>query len=56
MRKIFYTYDDHLKESLNDPVFKKLWRKSEPEYLLADSLIKARIEKKVSQKDPCKKT
>lgn len=50
MKKIFYNYDDHLKESLKDPEFKKLWKESEPAYLLADSLIKARLEKKVSQR------
>lgn len=55
MKKVFSNYDDHLKESLKDPEFKKIWDESRPEYLLADSLIKARIEKKISQRALAKK-
>ena len=55
MKRIFYNYDDHLKESLKDPEFKKLWEESKPEYLLADSLIKTRLEKKISQRTLAKK-
>ena len=55
MSKIFYTYKDHLKESLKDPEFRKLWEESEPAYLLADSLIKTRLERKISQRALAKK-
>lgn len=53
--KLFYTFADHLKESLKDPEFKKAWKESEPEYLLAKELIKNRLEKKMSQRDLAKK-
>lgn len=53
--KLFYTFEDHLKESLKDPEFKKAWKESEPEYLLAIELIKNRLEKKMSQRDLAKK-
>ncbi|MEK7100313.1 MAG: helix-turn-helix transcriptional regulator [Patescibacteria group bacterium] len=55
MKKVFYTFEDHLKESLKDPEFKRIWDESRPEYLLADSLIKARIEKRISQRTLAKK-
>lgn len=54
MKKVFTNYEDHLKESLKDPEFKKIWDESRPEYLLADSLIKARLEKKFSQRELAK--
>lgn len=50
-----YTFEDHLKELLKNPGFRKEWKKSEPEYLLADSLIKTRIKKKISQRSLAKK-
>lgn len=46
----FYTFQDHLKEMLADPEFKKEWEKSEPEYLLAKELIEKRTAKKLSQR------
>jgi len=55
MKKIFYTYQDHLKESLKDPEFRKLWKKSEPEYLLAEALIEKRIKRRISQRSLAKK-
>lgn len=48
-------FEDHLKESLKDPEFKKVWKESEPEYLLARELIKRRLEKKMSQRELAKK-
>ena len=38
--KLCYTFEDHLRESLSDPEFKKAWKDSEPEYLLAREIIK----------------
>lgn len=50
-----YSLDDHLKELMKNPEFVKEWEKNEPEYLLADSLIKTRIKKKVSQRSLARK-
>jgi len=55
MKNKFYTFEDHLKESLKDPEFKKVWEESEPEYLLAKEIIKKRLQKKMSQRDLAKK-
>lgn len=55
MKNKLYTFEDHLKESLKDPEFKKAWKETEPEYLLARELIKKRLEKKMSQRDLAKK-
>ena len=55
MKKIFHTHQDHLKESLKDPEFRKLWKKSEPEYLLAEALIEKRIKRRISQRSLAKK-
>lgn len=50
-----YTLQDHLKESLKNPAFKKMWEESEAEYQVSRVLIAARIEKKISQKELAKK-
>ena len=55
MKNKLYTFEDHLKESLKDPDFRKVWEESEPEYLLARDIIKKRTEKKMSQRDLAKK-
>jgi len=55
MKNKFYTFEDHLKESLKDPEFKKAWEESEPEYLLARELIEKRLKKNLSQRDLAKK-
>lgn len=54
-RSNLYTFDDHLKESLKDPEFKKVWQDSEVEYQLSRKLIKARMKRKLSQRDLAKK-
>lgn len=53
--KLYYSFEDHLKESLKDPKFKKAWEESEPEYLIAREMIRKRLEKKMSQRDLAKK-
>ncbi len=53
--KLSYTFNDHLKESLKNPEFKKAWKKSEPEYLLACKMIEKRLAKKISQRQLAKK-
>ena len=55
MKNIIYTYEDHLKKSLKDPEFKKIWEETEPEYLLAKEIIEKRISKKMSQRALAKK-
>lgn len=55
MKNKIYTFDQHLKESLKDPEFKKIWEESEPEYLLAKELIRRRLDKNMSQRDLAKK-
>lgn len=49
MNKI-YAFQAHLKESLEDPEFKKEWDKTEVEYQLARQLIEKRLVKKMSQR------
>jgi ribosome-binding protein aMBF1 (putative translation factor) len=55
MKNKIYTFQDHLKESLKDPEFKKAWEDSELEYQIATQLIEARLAKKLSQRDLAKK-
>ncbi len=50
-----YTFEEDLEKRLKNPKFKKEWEKSEPDYLLADSLIRARIAKSFSQRTLAKK-
>lgn len=53
--KLIYTFQDHLKESLKNPAFKKAWKDSQAEYNLASTLIKKRLAKKISQRSLAKK-
>lgn len=56
MKKIKeYTFRDDLRERLKDPKFRKAWKKSEPEYLLAAKMIEKRLKHKLSQRDLAKK-
>lgn len=50
-----YTFQEHLKEMLKDPEFKKEWEDSEVEYQLSCKLIEARLKRKMSQRDLAKK-
>lgn len=50
-----YTLDDHLKELMQDPEFRKEWENSEVEYLLAKKLIEKRMAKNMSQRTLAKK-
>lgn len=49
--KFIYTFQDHLKESLKNPEFRKIWKESDAEYLLAKALITVRLKKKFSQRE-----
>ena len=50
-----YTFQDHLKESLKNPKFKKAWEESEAEYQINRLLIAARLKNKMSQSELAKK-
>lgn len=54
-KRLVYTFQDHLKELLKKPEFKKEWEASEAEYQLACKLIEARLKKNLSQRDLAKK-
>lgn len=54
-KRLTYTFDDHLKELLQNPKFKKEWEDSEVEYQLGRKLIEARLERHISQRDLAKK-
>lgn len=55
MRNKIYTFEDHLKESLKDQKFRKVWEESEVEYQLAKKIIEARLKRNLSQRDLAKK-
>lgn len=55
MRDKLYTFEDHLKESLKDPEFRKAWEESEAEYTLGKALIEKRMAKHISQRELAKK-
>lgn len=48
--KLFYLFQNDLKERLRNPKFSKAWVESELDYQLARQLIKKRLEKKLSQR------
>ena len=50
-----YTFEQHLKESLKDPKFKKEWEDSEVEYQLGRKLIEARLKRNISQRELARK-
>ncbi len=54
MRKLI-SFDEVLKKQMKDPKFRKEWEKSEPHFQLMSAIIKARIEKKLSQQQLAKK-
>jgi len=54
-KRIIHTFQDHLKESLKDPEFKKEWENSEADFQLSCRLIEARLKRNLSQRDLAKK-
>lgn len=56
MKRKIFTLQDHIKESLKNPEFKKAWEASEAEYQLSRALIRARINQKISQRELADKT
>lgn len=55
MKRNIYTLQDHIKESLKDPLFKKAWEESEAEYQVSRVLIAARVKRKISQQELARK-
>ena len=54
MRKLI-TFDEVFKKLIVDPKFRKECEKSEPHFQLMTAIIKARIEKKISQQQLAKR-
>lgn len=54
MKRQIYTLQDHLRENLKNPAFRKVWEESEAEYQVSRSLIAARIKRKISQQQLAK--
>lgn len=55
MKRRIYTFENHLKESLKDPEFRKAWEESEAEYQISRALIQKRLTQKMSQQDLAEK-
>lgn len=53
--KLYYTFEEDLKERLKNPKFRKAWEESEAEYILAKKLIEKRLKNKMSQRALAKK-
>ena len=53
MKKI--TLNQYLKEKLKNPDFRKQWAESEIQYQVTRQLVKARLEKNLSQRNLAKK-
>lgn len=53
--KLGITFEEHLEEELRNPSFRKVWEASEADYQIARQMIKARLEKKMSQRALAKK-
>ena len=49
------TFEEVKRDLLKDPEFRKEWERSEPEYQLNRAIIKARIDKKMTQKELAKR-
>lgn len=54
MRKMI-TFEEVKRDLMKDPEFRKEWERSEPEYQLNRAIIKARIDKKMTQKELAKR-
>lgn len=53
--KLIYTFREDLRKRLKNPEFRKAWKESEPEYLLAKKMIEKRLARKMSQRQLAKK-
>ena len=55
MYKGFVTFEEVLEDQLRDPEFRKEWEDGEADYQVSRQMIKARLEKKMSQRALAKK-
>jgi len=55
LRKMGILFEDDLKERLDDPKFRAVWEASEADYQIARQMIKARLDKKISQRELAKR-
>lgn len=55
LKKMGILFEDDLKERLKNPKFRVAWEASEADYQISRQMIKARLEKKMSQRDLAKK-
>ena len=55
MKQNLYTLQDSIDESLKSPSFRKEWEAGEADYQISRQMIKARMEKKMSQRALAKK-
>jgi ribosome-binding protein aMBF1 (putative translation factor) len=49
------TLDEHIAESMKDPEFKKAWHALDPEFVLLESIIKAREKAGITQAELAKR-
>lgn len=56
MARRIYTFEQHLRESLKKPAFRKAWETSELEYQISRSIIEKRLGKKMTQKELAKRS
>ena len=55
LRKIAILFEDDLEERLKNPKFRTAWEASEADYQISRQMIKARLEKKMSQRELAKR-
>lgn len=55
MARRVYTLEDHLRDSLKDPAFRREWEASEVEYQLSRQIIAQRLRQKMTQSDLAKR-
>ncbi len=55
LRKIGILFEDDLEERLKNPKFRTAWEASEADYQISRQMIKARLEKKMSQRELAKR-
>lgn len=55
MTRRIYTLQNHLKDSLKDPEFRKAWEESEVEYQLSRQIISERLRRKMTQEQLAQK-
>ncbi len=48
MRRIMRTFQNELNQNLNDPDFRKEWKKMQPEMAAVRAIMKARIEQRMT--------